>query len=208
MSGRYENYDWSNYYQVTSKREGARDHLRKSIEISQEPGQAIDLGFGAGNETIALLKAGWKVYAVERELKAKEFLLNRIQSASYLTNLSITCCDFRDLPTQGIPLNQLTHASFSLPFLDNQSFTKIWSSITAALSVGGIFTGTLFGDRDEWSDDTMMTFHTKEEIMTLFQGFSFVLFDEWNGPKPTATGDTKDWHYFTIIARKEENDVS
>lgn len=41
--------------------------IRKFIEIKIKPSNAIELGCGAGRDTIYLLKNGWRVLSIDRE---------------------------------------------------------------------------------------------------------------------------------------------
>lgn len=49
---------------------GAPEHqsLRKALgRWARAPGQALDLGCGAGRDSLALLRAGWQVVALDRD---------------------------------------------------------------------------------------------------------------------------------------------
>ena len=41
--------------------------VKKFIELNVEPGNAIELGCGAGRDTVCLIKNGWNVLAIDRE---------------------------------------------------------------------------------------------------------------------------------------------
>ncbi len=41
--------------------------IKKFIELNVEPGNAIELGCGAGRDTVFLIKNGWNVLAIDRE---------------------------------------------------------------------------------------------------------------------------------------------
>ena len=41
--------------------------VKKFIELKIEPGNAVELGCGAGRDTIYLIKNGWNVLAIDRE---------------------------------------------------------------------------------------------------------------------------------------------
>lgn len=70
------------------------------------------------------------------------------------------------------------------------------------MKVEGIFTGQLFGDKDEWNGSENMTFHTKAEAINLFANFEVLDFEEEEADKPTAAGIMKHWHVFHFILRK------
>ena len=60
--------DWAAYYRHTLGRE-PRPVFTKGMQLAAEagrtPGQAVEVGFGDGTETLALLEAGWRVLAVD-----------------------------------------------------------------------------------------------------------------------------------------------
>ena len=68
--------DWSGYYAWGEGRE-VRPLLLRALELVQ-PGEAIDLGSGAGIETLALLERGWHVLAVDNEVASAERLASRV----------------------------------------------------------------------------------------------------------------------------------
>jgi hypothetical protein len=72
----------------------------------------------------------------------------------------------------------------------------------SSLGRGGRFCGQLFGDRDEWSPDEEMTFHTRDEAESLLADFEVERFDEVEEDSKTALGEPKHWHVFNVIARK------
>ena len=54
------------YYEKT-KNTMPRKNVRKFVEMNVKPGTCIDLGCGAGNDTIYLIRNGWKVIAIDKE---------------------------------------------------------------------------------------------------------------------------------------------
>ena len=41
--------------------------VKKFIELNVEAGNAVELGCGAGRDTVCLIKNGWNVLAIDRE---------------------------------------------------------------------------------------------------------------------------------------------
>lgn len=41
--------------------------IKKFIELKIKPGNAIELGCGAGRDTVCLIKNGWNVMAINKE---------------------------------------------------------------------------------------------------------------------------------------------
>ena len=60
--------DWPAYYRHSSGREPRPLFVKGmalAAEAGVEPGQAIEIGFGDGRETLALLETGWRVLAID-----------------------------------------------------------------------------------------------------------------------------------------------
>lgn len=168
----------------------------KAIEYVSNRDSAIDLGSEALNDSVFLLKEGFKrVIAVDKEPVAKE-IANRLPSDQFEYIVS----DFESLKLH--TTFDLMNAQYSLPFINPEQFELVFQKMVDALKEDGIFVGQFFGDRDEWSTDTKMTFQTKEEGMNLLSSLEVLLFDEKENDRPTAAGVMKHWHVFDFIARK------
>jgi hypothetical protein len=72
----------------------------------------------------------------------------------------------------------------------------------AALRPGGRFAGHLFGERDSWSGNSRMTFHTAAGLQQRLTGFTIEALAEVENDRPTALGDPKHWHIFEALARR------
>lgn len=160
--------------------------------------KAVDLGCGSGNETRALLQAGWDVLALDQELAAIE-MVHAIGQDHPGAKLETTIQRFESLET--LPPSSLIHAGMALPFCHPDYFEKFWSVVMSALLPGGFFVGQLFGDKDDWASDATRTFHSELEARALFRGLSLKAFEvhEYDGPSMRGT---KHWHRFDVIAQK------
>jgi hypothetical protein len=73
--------DWAAYYRSTIGRE-PRPLFAKGMAAVESagvaPGQAIEIGFGDGRETLALLEAGWRVLAIDPAPAAAEVLRSQV----------------------------------------------------------------------------------------------------------------------------------
>lgn len=75
--------------------------------------------------------------------------------------------------------------------------------VTDSVLPNGIFVGQLFGVDDGWNTSgTMMNFHKRADIDTLFRDFKKLHVSEVNESGFIADGSPKHWHVFNIIAQK------
>src|SRR5207244_4263975 len=87
---RYLFKSWKPYYQEKLYKE-PRPLLVKAIELIGKHGgkekRALDLGAGAGNDTVFLLKNGWRVWANDVESEAIKIIAARTDIEPYKQNL-------------------------------------------------------------------------------------------------------------------------
>lgn len=190
---------WKNWYEFVelTKNKPPRKLLVKALPFVKERNTALDLGAGALNDSIYLLSEKFAhVIAVDKEPVATE-IAKELPSERFTYKIS-SLEDFSFSPE----VVDLINAQYALPFVQPESFDEVWENIGNSLKVGGIFTGQLFGDRDEWNGRKNMTFHTKDQALKLLSNFETVDFEEEEADKPTAAGIMKHWHVFHFIARK------
>jgi len=186
--------EWTRYYDAAG--DEPRDTLLAALEGFESPGLAVDLGCGAGRDTVELLRRGWRVVAIDSEAEAIRRL--RAQTGAD-ERLETQVARYEDAT---LPSCHLVNASWSLPFCAPGVFGVVWERIVDALRPGGRFCGQLFGERDEWAIEDDMTFHTREEAEGLFRDFDLERFDELEEDSKTALGTPKHWHVFNIVALK------
>jgi ubiquinone/menaquinone biosynthesis C-methylase UbiE len=171
----------------------------KALSYVAHKDAAIDLGSGALNDVTHLLEAGFKqVIAVDKKPVALE-IARSLPSDRF--EYVISPLESFEFPTDSF---DLVNAQYSLPFIAPHEFESVFHNITASLKDGGIFTGQFFGDRDEWSSNTAMTFHTKEQAIRLLSSFETLSFEEEEQDKRTAAGEMKHWHVFHFIVRHRD----
>jgi SAM-dependent methyltransferase len=203
---------WTRYYQAAGG--DPRPTLLSALErFDAEPTRerrAVDLGCGAGRDTIELLRRGWRVLAIDAQEEAIERLRAHDEVQACGDRLETLVADFESAvwaPTD------LVNASFALPFCPPQRFAGLWSRITTSLDAGGRFCGQLFGDHDEWasspptsggdwSSPPAMTFQTRAEVDDLLGAFEIEQLIEIDEDGSTAVGDAKHWHLYHVVARK------
>jgi len=193
---------WAGYYRWTAKRP-PRELLVQVLNhidwerTSKTRRTAIDLGFGAGTDTLELLRRGWRVLAIDGQASAAVFLSRRVPThlRAHLTTL-VAPMEGLDLPPA-----DLIYASFSLPFCEPRKFPALWSTIRQAIRPGGHFAGQLFGDRDEWHGARPLSFHTAREVQGLARGFKVELLRE-TVEDGMSFGGPKQWHFYDLILGK------
>jgi tellurite methyltransferase len=194
--------DWAGYYRWTSGRPPRELLLRALDHVSWEtrtrrPRTAIDLGCGAGNDTLELLRQGWRVLAIDAQPSALKLLHRRVPKA-WLPRLTLLVAPMEGL---SLPRADLVYSSFALPFCSPDRFDSLWGSLRRALAPGGHVAGQLFGDRDEWFGSRPLTFHTLPQVRSLANGFRVELFREIEEEGRSFEGP-KHWHYFEVILEK------
>lgn len=195
---RYEETKWTRYQEKTF--EGRpHDILLQTLRYFQGfAGYSIDLGCGAGNDTMELLRRDWKVLAIDNNLdilNERKVKLDEMQLAKLETKKD----RFEELL---LPKADLVNANFSIPFCNPKYFDRLWTTIIESINNNGRFSGNFLGDRDGWKNNTKMTFLNKEKVLELFNGFQIEHFEEKEYDGKTALGKLKHWHLFNVIAKK------
>ena len=192
---------WTRYYAAAG--EAPRQTLLQALELIQAEGKvpatAVDLGCGAGRDTLELLRRGWRVVAVDAEAEAIERLLAHPEASRRGDALETVVARFDEAVW---PEALLVSSSFSLPFCLPDEFGRVWRKVRASLVPGGRFCGQLFGNRDEWAAESGMTFLSRHEVEALLAGLDVERLDETEHDGQTALGKPKRWHLFHVIARR------
>lgn len=188
-----------NYYDLTKN---AKPHMNveKFISLNIDAEKAIDLGCGAGRDTVELLKNNWKVLSIDKENTRQiiEEQLNNIE----LKNFEFIQGDFTQLPLQK---TNLIVANFSIPFCNKEYFKDLWKKLNAILLNEGYFVGNFFGKNDSWINSKKnMVFLSKKEVMNLFNDFEIIQFKDIEKDTKTVEGELKHWHVYDIIAKKNK----
>jgi hypothetical protein len=130
-----------------------RPLLIRAAGLAEPKDHALDAGAGALNATRYLLSAGFKyvtafdsspasqTVAAELPREQVRFVLSRFEDFDYADRAY-----------------EFVNAEFSLP---SSVFTKLMASVT----IGGLFTGQLFGPNDSWNlPESGMNFHSRSDV--------------------------------------------
>jgi SAM-dependent methyltransferase len=207
---------WARYYAVTVDRP-AWTTVLKAIELfahedstapTEDPTAAarsggsirfaVDLGCGGGRDARALLRAGWRVLAMDREPGALK-VLEEAAGPELGRRLRTSGGDFA---TFEVPPCDLVNASLCLPFVELAEFEGMWARIVAALPPGGRFSAMVFGDRDGSAGEAGMTCLPATRFKELLSGFDIELWTDTEEDKPTALGEPHHFHLIEFVARK------
>jgi len=193
--------DWPGYFGAVLGK-GARETLVAALDSFAREGftggLAIDVAAGEGRDTLELLKRGWRVVATDGHQEAFSFLWPQVPEAlkPHLTAVEVNFAEMQ------IPHCDLVNASFALPFCEPRHFPGLWNRIVAAIRPGGRFAGQFFGARDSWASLPDRTHHTKEEVLTLLEGFEIEMMNEEERDDPPDVRNPKHWQLFHVVARK------
>ena len=196
---------WRRYYDATVDRPAwetvrlaiakfAADDAPQRYELL-----AVDLGCGAGRDARELLRAGWRVVAIDREssgLLILEEKTPREARERLVTQRS-------DLAEVEVPAADLVNASLSLPFLAEPDFWSAWRRMLAAIPPGGRVSAMVFGDRDESVGDPQMTFVSPADFRaTLEPDFEIEHWADVEEDTTTALGQPHHLHRVDVVARQ------
>ena len=144
------------YYDKT-KNSNVPKNLRMFMDMKVEAGVCIDLGCGAGRDTVFLIKNGWKVIAIDKEdtekmirssLQEEEQNYLEFIKQDFENNIILQSCN-------------LLVANSSLSFCNRKNFDDLWKKIVDSISKDGYFVGNFFGINDSWANRPNMVFFYK-----------------------------------------------
>ncbi len=197
-----------NYYQASFGKPANAVTL-KAIELfgkdEKSKVQALDLGCGEGRDTIALLKRGWQVVAVDKKSQAFHWLNRHEAVQDHADSLICVEMSFEDLIISNLPVDSfdLIIANWSLPFCSKKHFSSVWQKLISHTKIGGRFAGNFFGKNHSWNlERPWLVFLDKTEVLNLFDSFAIEEFEEIEYDELSACGEEVHWHTYSVIAKR------
>lgn len=198
--------DWAAYYRHTQGRQPGPLFLKAMAAVAASgarPGHAVEIGFGDGTETLALLADGWHVTAIDPTPEAAQALRAAVPAAAANRLVIVTAlAQDAELP----PLD-LLYAGYALSFIRPTAFGAFWERLRERLRSGGILAANVFGARDSWAGDPEMTFVDREGAERLVEGLEVIAIDEEDADGNSFDGP-KHWHVFDLVARRPPAEVA
>ena len=114
-------------------------NLKKFILMNIEPNTAIDLGCGAGRDTIFLIKKGWQVISIDK-VDTSSIIRNKLDD-NEKKRFKFICQDFEEL---NLKQNNLLVANYSLPFCNKNYVPTLWKNICNSININRLFCRKLF----------------------------------------------------------------
>lgn len=193
--------DWKKYAENTvgpDPRRTVTIALENFISAGDSNGVALDLGCGAGNDALFLAQRGWEVVAIDSNRDALELLRSRLtpETSARVTSHEASVADLK------LPVAKLIVASFSLPFVGQETLLPTWDAVRAALLPGGRFAGHFFGTEEPLVKEGKAASVDRATLGAMFRGLEIEYFDEELSHGPTADGSAKDWHVYSVVAKR------
>lgn len=189
---------WDNYHKITDNKPPRKNIIQFINKYNELTGTAIDLGCGAGRDTIYLIEHKWNVLSID-SADVENTIRNQLD-ADKQDKLTFQIQKFEDLH---LPKCDLIISNNALPFCNKEYFYNMWQEICNSINLNGFFVGNFFGLKDEWNTPTnTKTFLSKEKVIELFKNFDILEFEEIEEDNPTALGKMKHWNTFEVVAKK------
>lgn len=181
----------------TKKKIPNRTLMRLVENVDCQSCKALDIGSGPLVETKFLLEKGCFVDAIDKDSESAQ-MASQIKDEKFsFFHTDVVNFNFKK------EVYGLIVSLHALPFVNPNDFNSIFNKILYSLKSGGYLCISLFGDRDGWvSTRDTMSFFTREEVESMFSSLKILRFIEDDDVAPTASGEAKEWHIYTIIAKK------
>lgn len=202
-----------NFLSGTSGAPPREQLLRALARVAGSPGasadrSALDIGCGPGKEALELLRAGFRVTALDpfqSMLDATSELVAR-EAPSLRARLELVLDSAEGFePTLATRRFDFVHAGFVLPFVRADRFAAVFDAIRTSMPHGAVFAGQFFGAHDEFiveAEPGTMVHHSAAKIDALFAEFDFLEREEIRRDGHIGRGRAKHWHVHHVVAQR------
>lgn len=155
--------NWDNYHKITNNKPPRKNIIRFIEKYNNLTGNAIDLGCGAGCDTIYLIEHNWNVLSID-STNVENTIRNKL-SYEKQDKFNFQVQKFEELH---LPKCDLIISNNALPFCNKEYFYNMWQEICNSINLNGFFVGNFFGLKDEWNTCAdKRTFLSKEDVIDL-----------------------------------------
>ena len=175
--------------------------LVKKIIQKKEKGIAIDIGVGAGRDTVALLKNGWSVTAIDKNDTSN--IIKENLNKDEIKRLTFICDDVTNIK---FPKSDLIISFNVLSFVDKKSIKCVIEKIRNSLNKNGIVILNFFGKEDGFKDRISeekerneIYLYDESEIKELLKDFEIIKLNEIKKDEISGDGVMKHWHIYTVV---------
>lgn len=193
-----EKVDWATLNAHAAGRP-ARRLVSKAISAAggdRQRGVVLDLGAGAGADSLQFARHGWTVHAYD----ADDTLAARLVENERMSgNVVFHHGDLTEVPS--FPDARIIYSTYTLSLLGPEGVASIWPKLVAALPRGGVMAVDFFGTNDTWAERSDVATYDLPQIDDMFRGFHIIdrsVRDE----DGRFLADRKHWHVITTLARK------
>lgn len=137
---------WNEYHKVTYNIPPRKNIVNFINSHKKLSGMAIDIGCGAGNDTIYLIKNGWNVLAIDGT-NVEELIKEKLNDEEK-EKFTFQVQKFEKLK---LPKCDLIISNNALSFCNKEHFYTMWQEICNSIKSNGFFVGNVFGINDEWN---------------------------------------------------------
>ena len=113
--------------------------VKEFIKLNVRPWNTVELGCGAGRDTVYLIQNGWNVLAID-----KENVESRIAEKLSKDKLKKFKFSKQKLELLELEKNDLVVANFSLSFCNKNDFKELWNKIRNSILNDGYFVGNFW----------------------------------------------------------------